>query len=84
MMIEGIPLIDVGAPALVALIVLMILTDRLVWHKRLDVLQRQIETKDKLIEDLSHQNKLMLDSSIPTVNAVLSALHTAAGDRAPS
>jgi hypothetical protein len=84
MMIEGIPLIDVGAPALVALIVLMILTDRLVWHKRLDVLQRQIETKDALIANLTEQNKIMLDSAIPTVNAVLGALHAAAGDRAPS
>lgn len=83
-MIEGIPLVDLGQGALLALTILFILTDRLVWHKRLDVLQRQVDTKDEVIADLTQQNKIMLESAIPTVNAVLGALHTAAGDRAPS
>jgi hypothetical protein len=58
--------------------VLMVLTDRLVWHKRLDVLQKQIDTKDALIADLAKQNGLLLDSAIPTVNGVLTALQRAA------
>lgn len=83
-MIEGVPLVDLGQGALLTLVILFVLTDRLVWHKRLDVLQRQVDTKDALIADLNQQNKLLLDSAIPTVNAVLGALHDAAGDRSPS
>lgn len=78
-MIEGLPLGNIGATGLLALVVLLILTDRLVWHKRLDVLAKQIEVKDALIADLTKQNTMLLDSAVPTVNAVLSALHDAAG-----
>ena len=78
-MIEGLPIGDISLGGLVTLIVLMILTDRLVWHKRLDVLQKQIDTKDALIDDLTRQNNMLLGSAIPTVNAVLGALHQAAG-----
>jgi septum formation inhibitor-activating ATPase MinD len=80
-MIEGLPLGNIGATGLLALVVLMILTDRLVWHKRLDVLAKQVETKDALIDELSKQNTMLLGSAVPTVNAVLGALHRAAGDR---
>jgi hypothetical protein len=58
----------------------MVLTDKLVWHKRLKVLQDQIDAKDEQIADLAAQNKILLESAIPTVNAVLGALHDAAGD----
>ena len=80
-MIEGLPLVDVGAPAFVGLIVLMVLTDRLVWHKRLDVLNKQIEAKDALIDELSKQNTMLLGSALPTVNAVMGALREAAGEK---
>jgi septum formation inhibitor-activating ATPase MinD len=78
--IDGLPIVGLGQGGVLLLVVLMVLTDRLVWHKRLDVLQRQIEAKDALIADLTEQNKVMLNSAIPTVNAVLGALHDAAGD----
>ena len=78
-MIEGLPIGDISLGGLVTLTVLMILTDRLVWHKRIDVLQKQIDTKDALIDDLTKQNNMLLGSAIPTVNAVLGALHQAAG-----
>jgi septum formation inhibitor-activating ATPase MinD len=80
-MLDGLPLGNIGATGLLALVVLMILTDRLVWHKRLDVLAKQIATKDALIDELSKQNTMLLGSAVPTVNAVLGALHQAAGDR---
>ena len=83
-MIEGLPLVGVGQGALLSLVVLLVLTDRLVWHKRLDVLSKQIETKDALIADLSQQNTMLLGSAVPTVNAVLGALHQAAGDKEPT
>jgi hypothetical protein len=82
-MIEGLPVLGLGQSGVLLLVVLMVLTDRLVWHKRLDVLQKQIDAKDKQIADLAAQNKIMLESAIPTVNAVLGALHEAAGDGAP-
>lgn len=79
-MIEGLSVLGLGQGGLLLLIVLMVLTDRLVWHKRLDVLQKQIDTKDALIADLTTQNKILLNSAIPTVNGVLNALHRATED----
>ena len=34
-MIEGVPVVNLGAGGLVTFVVLLILTDRLIWHKRL-------------------------------------------------
>lgn len=79
-MIEGLPILDIGQSALLSIVFLAVLTDRLVWHKRLEVLQKQIETKDEHIADLTKQNTMLLQSAIPTVNSVLTALHEAAGD----
>lgn len=78
-LIADLPLVNIGQSGLLATVVLLVLSDRLVWHKRLDVLQKQIETKDALIEDLTKQNSMLLGSAIPTVNAVLNALNEAAG-----
>lgn len=77
-MIEGLPVINLGAPALLSLVVLFILTDRLVWHKRLEALAKQIEVKDALIKEQAEQITLLMGSAIPTVNHVLTALHRAA------
>jgi hypothetical protein len=78
-MLEGLPLVGIGQGSLLALVVMLVLTDRLVWHKRLDALQKQVDTKDALIADLTEQNTMLLKSAIPTVNSVLGALHEAAG-----
>lgn len=78
-MIDGISIIGLGQGGIVTLVVLFILTDRLVWHKRLDVLQKRIDTQDKTIKDLTEQNTMLLGSAIPTVNNVLTALAQAAG-----
>ena len=83
-MLEGLPLGNIGATGLLTLVVLLILTDRLVWHERLDALQKQIEAKDSLISELSKQNSMLLGSAVPTVNAVLSALQDAAEDKGAS
>jgi hypothetical protein len=80
-MIEGLPLTNIGATGLLTLVVLLMLTDRLVWHKRLDALQKRIETQDKHIAELTKQNSVLLGSAVPTVNAVLSALQDAATDK---
>lgn len=77
-MIDGIPLLDAGATGLLALVFLAVLTDRLVWHKRLDQLQARIDVQDKTIKDLTEQNGVLLGSAIPTVNSVLNALQQAA------
>jgi hypothetical protein len=84
-MIEGVPVADIGPWALVSLIVLLVLTDKLVPGRRIRALEQQLATKDETIakkdqtiSELAHQNRVMLDSAIPTVNNVLSALHQAA------
>jgi hypothetical protein len=79
-MLDGIPVLDLGAPALVALICLLVLTDRLVWHKRLDKLETQIATKDQTIADLTAQNGMLLRSAIPTIDTVLGALQDRAAE----
>lgn len=43
-MLDGIPVLDIGAKALVSVIVLMLLTDRLVTRKRLEDKQRESDT----------------------------------------
>ena len=50
-------------------------------QKRLDVLAKQIEAKDALIDELSKQNNMLLGSALPTVNAVMGALREAAGEK---
>lgn len=82
-MIEGIPILDVGQSGLLALVFVLVLTDRLVWHKRLEVLQKQIEAKDAELAEVVKQNGVLLNSAIPTVNTVLTALHQAAGEGDP-
>jgi hypothetical protein len=77
-MIDGLPIGAIGPGALLSLVVLLILTDRLVWYKRLRVLEQRIAAQDELIGNLTRQNTMLLGSAIPTVNSVLSALNQAA------
>lgn len=77
-MIDGLPMVNVGATGLLAIVVLLVLTDRLVWYKRLRVLEERISAQDELIGSLTRQNSMLLGSAIPTVNSVLTALHQAA------
>ena len=76
-MIDGLPVVNLGATGLLALVVLLVLTDRLVWYKRLRVVEAQLETERELNVELTKQNTLLLGSAIPTVNSVLNALHRA-------
>ena len=76
-MIDGLPVVNLGATGLLALVVLLVLTDRLVWYKRLRVVETQLETERELNVELTKQNTLLLGSAIPTVNSVLNALHRA-------
>lgn len=77
-MIDGLPIVSMGPGALLGLVVLLVLTDRLVWYKRLRVLEERIAAQDELIGNLTRQNSMLLGSAIPTVNSVLTALHQAA------
>jgi len=77
-MIDGIPMVNIGATGLLALVFLLVITDKLVWYKRLQVVQKQLEVERALNLELAKQNTMMLGSAIPTVNSVLSALHRAA------
>jgi hypothetical protein len=63
------------------LVVLLVLTDRLVWYRRLRVLEERIATQDEVIGHLSRQNTMLMDALIPPAAAVFKALHqNAAGD----
>lgn len=77
-MIDGLPIVAMGPSALLSIVVLLVLTDRLVWYKRLRVLEERIAAQDELIGNLTRQNSMLLGSAIPTVNSVLTALHQAA------
>lgn len=81
-MIDGLSVIGLSQSGLLAMVFLSVLTDRLVWRGRLVELRKQVEKKDELIAELTKQNSLLLESSVPTVNAVLTALHRAAEDEA--
>lgn len=82
-MIEGVPILDFAPETLLALVFLFVLTDRLVWHKRLDMIQKQLDAERTANAELLKQNNMLLDSAIPTVNAVLTALHRAAAEEGP-
>lgn len=77
-MIDGLPIVSMGPGALLAFVVILVLTDRLVWFKRLRVLEDRISAQDELISNLTRQNTMLLGSAIPTVNSVLAALNEAA------
>lgn len=79
-MVDGLPLVNLGATGLVTLVVLLVLTDRLVWYRRLRVLEEQLAAERELNKELAKQNGVLLTSAIPVVNSVLTALHRAAED----
>ena len=72
--IVGIPVGALAPSALLGLTVLLILTDRLVWHKRLDALEKKVEEWQKEAEawkaaadETSKQNAAMLRAFGPTL-----------------
>jgi hypothetical protein len=77
-MVDGLPIVSMGPGALLGLVILLVLTDRLVWYKRLRVLEEQLSAEKQLNHELAKQNTLLLGSAIPAVNAVFGALNEAA------
>ena len=79
-MIEGIPVVanGIGVVSIVVAVGWMIATGRLVTRREHSALERQLEARTAENRDLIEQNGLLLRSSVPTVNAVLGALHHAA------
>lgn len=79
-MIDGVPIVQTSASALLSLVVLLVLTDRLVWYRRLRVLEEQVKTKDEVIKHLSQQNTMLMDALIPPAAAVFRALQDRADE----
>ena len=82
--IVGIPVGALAPSALLGLTVLLILTDRLVWHKRLDALEKKVEEWQKEAEawkaaadETSKQNAAMLRAFGPTLTDLLHGLRRA-------
>ena len=80
----GIPLGALAPSALLGFTVLLILTDRLVWHKRLDALEKKVEEWQKEAEawkaaadETSKQNAAMLRAFGPTLTDFLQGLRRA-------
>lgn len=75
--VDGLPLVNIGQGALLSLAVLLVLTDKLVWHRRLDKIEQRLEVQGEHLAEALKQNTILMESAIPTVNAVLGALHQA-------
>lgn len=80
MTIAGVPIADFAPTTLLGLVVVLILTDRLVWHKRLEKRDQRIATLEATVTELTKQNGALLGSALPTVDGVLQALHRAANE----
>lgn len=78
-MFDGISVLGLSQSGLLAIVVLLILTDRLVPRGRLSEKQKRIDAQDAIIKELAEQNSLLL-KSVPLVNSVMGALHRAAND----
>jgi hypothetical protein len=83
--IEGIPLSALGYGsgwALVAVFVIMLFRGAIVTRREHDGttqdLRAQVEALRETNKHLAEQNSVMLQSAMPTVNSVLTALHQAA------
>lgn len=79
---EAVPWPQVGVAGLGWFIAGMCLwglfTGRFVTRREADLAADRIQAQDKIIAELTHQNGMLLNSAIPTVDAVLNALHEAA------
>lgn len=80
----GIPVGALAPSALLGLTVLLILTDRLVWHKRLDAAEKKVEEwKEEAgfwkaaADETSKQNAAMLRAFGPTLTDFLQGLRRA-------
>lgn len=71
MVIDGVPLVDIGQSGLLGLTVLFILTDRLVWHKRLNEKDKLIVALEEKNAELVRQNGVLLDSAVPALKQAL-------------
>ena len=76
-MIEGLPIGSLTGPAALTLVALLVITEKLIWHKRYAEVKAQNEALLKQNAELIHQNGLLLNSAVPATNAVMSALHQA-------
>ena len=76
-MIEGLPVGELSGPAALVLIAVLVITEKLIWHKRYDEVKRENEALRHDNAELTRQNGLLLNSSVPATNAVMNALHQA-------
>jgi hypothetical protein len=73
----------VGVPALTAFIFWMLTTGRLCTGRELVDKDRRIDAQARMIEELTDQNRMLLNETIPTITSVLVAFREAAGKQEP-
>lgn len=68
----------IGPSGLISFVIYLILTDRLVWHRRLAKRDERITILERQNVELLEQNGLLLRAGLPTVIATLDALRQSA------
>lgn len=77
-MIEGVPWLgEISGPAALVLVALLVITEKLIWHKRYDEKKSEALALREQNKELIKQNGILLQSAIPATNAVMNALHQA-------
>lgn len=66
-MIEGLPLLDFGGPAILVFVALLVITDKLVWHSRLKAVEKQRDQwQDTALRALGVADKMTVAGELTT------------------
>lgn len=64
-MIEGIPIVEFTGPAALALVALLVITDKLVWHTRLKAAERRADRWESIaLSSLGVAEKLTVQAEV--------------------
>lgn len=65
--LEGLPLLDFTGPAVLVFVALLVITDKLVWHRRLEKVEKERdEWKDAALRALGVADKMTVAGEITT------------------
>jgi hypothetical protein len=73
----------IGVPGLTVVIFWMLASGRLCTGRELVDKDRRIDAQARMIEELTDQNRMLLNETIPTITSVLVSFREAAGKQEP-